>query len=240
MRYWLDAGGVAEPTAADGVEIDASLRRGERLRAFEQRLLAFAGAERGAAATTRATRSSTCSRARARRPSAGSSTSSAGGAPSSWRAGRPGASRRRPGCALLSVLVNEPLPAAPATPCSLPASGPARPRGAVHAPRDAGARLRVGDPVRRLHPAGPRARPLPPLRRGRLRARGRGHAPHRGRERAAARPAPASTCRRGSSTASRTPAPTRCRCSASSGPAGSPAEAYYPDGAPAAVAEGRR
>ena len=43
-------------------------------------------------------------------------------------------------------------------------------------------------------------------------------------------PARASTCRRGSSTASRTSAPARCKCSASSGPAGSPAEAYYPDG----------
>ena len=89
-------------------------------------------------------------------------------------------------------------------------------RARVHAARAPGERLRVGDPVRRLHPGRARARPLPPLRRGRLRPR-RARAPSTSTARARrCAPARASTCRPGSSTASRTTAPARCACSASS------------------------
>ena len=105
---------------------------------------------------------------------------------------------------------------------------------AVPAARDTRARLRVGDAVRRLHPGRARARPLPPLRRGRLRARGRGRAAHRRRDGAAAR----GLVRPPARAARPLPREHRARrdaaCSASSGPAGSPAEAYYPDGTAAA------
>ena len=74
----------------------------------------------------------------------------------------------------------------------------------------------VGDAVRRLHPARPRARPLPQVRRGRLRARGRGRSAHRRRVGAASPRLVRCTCRRGSSIRSRTRARARCRCSASS------------------------
>ena len=67
-------------------------------------------------------------------------------------------------------------------------------------------RLRLGDAVHRPHPARPRARPLPHLRRGDLRARRRGLPRHRRRAGAAPRrlvrpPADDASC-----TASRTPA----------------------------------
>ncbi len=76
------------------------------------------------------------------------------------------------------------------------------------------------------------------LRRGRLHPRRRGRLPRRRTRARRSAPARASTFRRGSSTRSRTSAPARCTCSASSRPAGSPAEAYYPDGTAAAVAGG--
>ena len=83
--------------------------------------------------------------------------------------------------------------------------------------RRPGLRPAVGHPFRRLHPDGARARALPHLRRGDLRARRRGgHA--RGRVRAIrCRRDRASSFRRARCIAWRTPAPSRCawwRCSA--------------------------
>ena len=140
---------------------------------------------------------------------------------------------------VLSVLVEEPLPPDGTTHAvvDLAAERDARRDGRppVPAARDARGRLRVGDAVRRLHPGRPGARPLPQVRRGRLRARRRGRAAHRRRVGTAPRPARASTCLLGSCTASRTWGPARCSVLGVFRPAGSPAEAYYPDGTPAGV-----
>ena len=90
-------------------------------------------------------------------------------------------------------------------------------RARSSAARSTPERLRVGDAVRRLHPARPRARPLPPLRRGRLRARGRGRAAHRRRVRAAAARLVHPSAGAARPLRSRTSGRARCRCSASSG-----------------------
>ena len=105
----------------------------------------------------------------------------------------------------------------------------------VHAARAPGERLRVGDAVPRLHPRRARARPLPPLRRGRVRPRrARARSTSTARARRCA-PARASTCPPGSSTASRTVGPGEMQVLGVFRPAGSPAEAYYPDGSAAVV-----
>ena len=139
------------------------------------------------------------------------------------------------GLRILSVLVEDPLPA-DATHAVI-GDGRARRRDRrprVRPLRASRQRLRVGDAVRRLHPARPRARPLPQLRRGRLHPRRRGRLPCRRGERRAA----AGSC-------FHLPArlvhslenfgPDEMLVLGVFRPAGSPAEAYYPDGTPAAV-----
>ena len=86
-------------------------------------------------------------------------------------------------------------------------------------------------------PPGPRARPLPPLRRGALHPRGRGNAAHRRRRGAARAGRVRPSAGDASSTASRTRASARCELLGVFRPSGSPAEAYYPDGTPAVYPE---
>ena len=88
-------------------------------------------------------------------------------------------------------------------------------RSAVQHPRDARARLRLGDAVRRLHPAVRAPDHFHHYDEVLYVLAGRGPL-HIDGETEPLRPGPASTCRPVSSTASRTPATTRCTCSASS------------------------
>ena len=107
-------------------------------------------------------------------------------------------------------------------------------RPPVPAPRDARSRVRLRDAVRRLHPAGRAPTTSTPTTRwstcSKATAPARSAASRRRCDQARACTSP-----RGSCIASRTPVTGEMRVLGVFRPAGSPAEAYYPDGTPAVV-----